>query len=611
MQLQPEDERETMTDDLLRYYERELTFVREMGAEFARKYPKIAGRLQLEPDKCEDPHTERLIEAFALLCGRVHRKIEDHFPEITGSLFQVLYPHYVAPIPSMSVVCFDTTKQAVPPTGYRIERNTRLYSKPVAGVTCQFSSGYPVTLWPIAVTAAGLSEVEKPVRNAQQSLLIRLQACNNLSFAQLSCSNLRFFLNGTSPQVYHLYELLFNNVCQVDCCWTNSLGAPEAITLGVDAIRPVGFDPDQALMPFDGRTHSGYPLLFEYFCFPEKFLFFDLQGLEKLSGRDIGGTLEICFSLDKTAQPSLLVTKETFALHATPVINLFQRSAEPIHIDHERTEYRVVPDLRRAGTTEIFTVDKVVSQAIGSDKETVYRPFYSLNHHADDSGRPGAHAYWHVRRQPSGKVGDDGTDLYLSFADLDFQTADPGTDLVHIQVTCSNRDLPARLTIGGASGDFETELAAPVAAIRCLVKPTLPRRPGLGGELQWRLVSHLSLNYLSLLEGGGEALKEILKLYDFDDSPATRQQISGLVSLRSEYITKRVGPAFCRGVQVTLIFDEDKYVGTGLYLFATVLERFLGQYVSINSFTRLVAETVQRKEKLKEWPARNGQRILL
>jgi type VI secretion system protein ImpG len=600
-----------MGDDLLKYYERELTFLREMGGEFARKYPKIAGRLQLEADKCDDPHTERLIEAFALLSGRIHKKIEDHFPEITEALFQVLYPHYVAPIPSMSVVYFDTALQAVPPGGYRVEKNTLLHSKPVGGIACQFSTGYPVTLWPVAVTSAELSEPRKLVRDAQQSLVLGLKTNGELGFSQLSWQSLRFFLNGTAQQVYHLYELLFNNVCQVECSWINSRGALENANLGPDAIRPVGFEPEDALIPNDGRTFSGYPLLSEYFYFPEKFLFFDLHGLEKLSGRNIGDSLEISFFLNRVAQPNLLVTRETFCLHATPVINLFKRSAEPVHIDHQKSEYQIVPDQRRVGATEVFRVEKVHSSNVGVAQETVYRPFYSLNHHAGDAGHPGARAYWQVRRQPSGKAGDGGTDLFISFTDLDFNPADPGAEVVHIQVSCTNRDLPARLSIGHPAGDFQTELAAPVSAIRCLVKPTLVRRPGLGGALQWRLISHLSLNYLSLLQGEGEALKEILKLYDFDDSPATSQQINGLVKLRSEYLTKRVGGAFCRGVQVTLTFDEEKYVGAGLYLFACILERFLGQYVSINSFTRLVVETLQSKEKLKEWPARNGQRTLL
>ena len=598
-----------MSDELLHYYERELTFIRELGGEFAKKYPKIAGRLQLEADKCEDPHTERLIEAFALLSGRIHKKIEDHFPEITDSLFQVLYPHYVAPIPSMSVVAFDAAKQGVPPTGYRIEKNTTLYSKPVGGVPCQFVTGYPVTLWPVEVVSAELSEPARLVRDAQQSLVLKLETENGIGFSQLAARSLRFFLNGTPQHVYHLYELIFNNVCQVELSWSGSRGV-ETLTLGGDAMKPVGFEPEEALIPTDGRTHAGYPLLFEYFCFPEKFLFFELHGLEKLASRGVGEKLDVAIYFNRSAKANLLVSHETFRLNATPVINLFTRSAEPVQIDHRRSEYRIVPDLRRDGSTEVYRIDRVTASTIGSDRETVYRPFYSMNHHSEDS-RAGGHAYWHARRQPSGKEGDDGTDLYLSFADLDFNLTDPGAEVVHLQVTCTNRDLPARLAIGDPAGDFETESAAPVTAIRALVKPTLSRRPRLGEKLQWRLISHLSLNYLSLLDGGGEALREMLKLYDFAGSQATSQQINGLVQLRSEYLTRRVGPAFCRGVRVTLVFDEEKYVGAGLYLFASILERFLGNYVSINSFTILAVETLQRKERLKQWPARNGQRLLL
>jgi type VI secretion system protein ImpG len=216
-----------------------------------------------------------------------------------------------------------------------------------------------------------------------------------------------------------------------------------------------------------------------------------------------------------------------------------------------------------------------------------------------------------VERRPSGKKGDNGTEVFLSFADPDFNPSDPGVETLTVHVTCTNRDLPVRLPIGDSSSDFSLETAAPVSRITSLIKPTPARRPSLGGSLQWRLISHLSLNYMSIVEGGEEALREILGLYDFDNSPATRQQINGIVSVNSHHITKRMGQGFCRGVQVTIEFDEDKFVGTGLYLFASILERFLAQYVSVNSFSQLVAKTVQRKEALKTWPPRNGNRVLL
>jgi len=600
-----------MDDDILNYYERELTFIREMGSEFAKKYPKIAGRLLLEPDKCEDPHTERLIEAVAFLSGRVHKKIDDEFPEITESLLQILYPHYISPIPSMSVVTFEPFRQTISPGGYLIERDTRLYSKPVQGVPCQFTTKYPVTLWPVEVVSAGLADPRKPVRNAQQAVVIRLKSFNNLTFPQLGLERLRFFLQGSGQHVFHLYELLFNNVCQVECVSIDSDGRiKEELLLSPGDVLPVGFNPDEALLPCQQRSFPGYLLLFEYFCFPEKFLFFDLNGLERLRRSNFSDTMELWIYLDRGAKPNLLVSKETFRLNATPIVNLFNRVAEPIRISGEKTEYQVIPDIRRPEATEVFSVDRVISISASSEQEKEYKPFYSVRHHLDDSTHE-KEAFWHSRRNPSGRKGDNGTDLFLSFADLGFRPANPGGEVITVQLTCTNRDLPGRLNFNAPDGVFETETAAPVSAINCLVKPTPTRRPSLGGALHWRLISHLSLNYLSLVDGGEMALREILKLYDFDNSPATRQQINGIVGLQSEFVTKRVGQSFCRGVQTTITFDEEKFVGTGLFLFATVLEHFLGQYVSVNSFSQLIARTLQKKERLKKWPPRNGNRILL
>lgn len=601
-----------MDDKLLNYYEQELTFIREMGAEFAKKYPKLAGRLQLEPDKCEDPFTERLIEAFAFISGRIHKKIDDDFPEISESLLNVIYPHYNSPIPSMSVIRFDPIKQNIPPSGYTIGKNTMLYSKPVGGTPCQFTTCYPVTLWPVEVTSAGLQDPKKPVKDARQSLVLQLKTFNNLDFSQPGCDSLRFFLNGPYQHVFHLYELLFNNVCHIECDFKNKKGQREVLPLSPSDIKPVGFGPDEGMLPYSERSFPGYLLLFEYFCFPEKFLFFDFSGFDKVRKSAAGDTLDIWIYLNKIPKSNLVVNKDTFCINAAPVVNLFRRVAEPVRVEHLRTNYHVIPDLRRRHATEIYSLDRVSASSSSSPgREVEFKPLYSLRHHVDEEYSRGRSAFWHIQRIPSVLKGDDGTEIYLSFADLDFRAVDPEAEILTVHITCSNRDLPSRLPFGNQGGDFDMEIAAPVAAVTCLMKPTRTRRPSLGGALQWRLISHLSLNYLSIVQGGEEALREILRLYDFDNSPSTRQQINGIVSLKSEHATRRIGSSFCRGVRVTIEFDEDKYVGAGHYLFACVLERFLGQYVSVNSFSQLAVKTVQQKEVLNEWPPRSGSQILL
>lgn len=601
-----------MDDKLLYYYEQELTFIRQMGVEFAKKYPKIAGRLLLEPDKCDDPHTERLIEAFAFISGRIRKKIDDDFPEITESLLNIIYPHYINPIPSMSVVKFEPIQQNISDSGYPIDKNTMLYSRPVNGTPCQFTTCYPVMLWPIEVVSAELQDPKTLVKGATQAIAIKLKTFNNLSFSQLGWEKLRFFLNGPYQHIFHLYELLFNNVCHVECESTNQQGNKVSITLTQNDISSVGFSSDEGMLPYSSRSFPGYLLLFEYFCFPEKFLFFDLNGLGKIKDKEFTDTIDICFYLNRHAKANLVIDKDTFCLNATPVVNMFHRIAEPIRVEHLKTEYHVIPNIRRQDATEVYSIDKITATSASSPgKEVEFKPFYSLRHHLDEEDGQGLRAYWHIQRRPSGKKGDEGTEVFLSFADLNFNMVDPEAEILTIHTTCTNRDLPSRLPFGDPEGDFSMEIAAPVKYINCIIKPSMVRRPTLGGALQWRLISHLSLNYLSLLEGAGDALKEILKLYDFDNSPSTRQQINGIVSLHSQHVTRRIGQSFCRGVRVTIEFDEGKFVGSGYYLFAGILERFLGQYVSVNSFSQLVAKTIQKKEVLKEWAPRSGNQVLL
>ncbi|HQG31622.1 MAG TPA: type VI secretion system baseplate subunit TssF, partial [Deltaproteobacteria bacterium] len=498
----------------------------------------------------------------------------------------------------------------MPPAGYHIPKGTVLYSKPVGGTACRFSTSYPVTLWPIEVVSAGLADPAKQVAGAVKALTIELKSTGGSSLSALQ--ELRFFLNGQHQHIFHLYELIFNNVCRVEINIKAESGKTETVTLDPDTILPVGFRDEEIMLPYPKRSFPGYILLFEYFCFPEKFLFFDIQGLNRLGKQVTGDAMEIVLYLDRAPKPDLVVTRDTFCLGAAPVINLFERVAEPIRVSKEKTEYRVIPDIRRQTANEIYQIEKVVSAAGADGREgSEYRPFYSIRHHLEDSDARKKRVFWHMERRPSEKKGDGGTEVYLSFADLDFRPADPGAEIVTAYLTCTNRDLPSRLPFGDPAGDFDIEAAGQIARISSLIKPTPTRRPSLGGALQWQLISHLSLNYLSIVEGGEEGLKEILKLYDFENTPSTRQQIAGIVKVSSEHITRRMGRSFCRGVHVTIQFDEDKYVGSGLFLFASVLERFLAQYVSVNSFTQLEAKVIQRPEVLKKWPPRSGNRILI
>lgn len=602
-----------MEDALLKYYEQELTYVREIGQEFARKYPKIAGRLLLEKDSSADLHVERMIEAFSFISGRIHKKIDDDFPEITQSLLNIIYPHYVAPIPSMAMVQFDPIRQNISEAGYELARDSTLFSQPIAGTTCNFKTCMPVQIWPVEVINASFKDPDFSRNDGSLLVLeIELATFNNVSFSELNWEHLRFFLNGQSHHVFKLYELLLNNIVAIEMETVDGRGKSTKVPLSSNMLRPAAFEDEEALLPFTSRSFPGYRLLFEYFCLPEKFLFLDLYGLQELAQLNADTSLTIKMYLNRIPKTKIVVDQDTFVLNVAPVINLFHRIAEPIRVEYMKPEYQVIPDIRRRHATEIFSLDRLVSSRASSGEEGVeFKPFYSIRHHLAEAENLKRQVFWHSKRRTSEKKDDRGTDVFLSFVDLGFKPTDPDAEILTAHLTCSNRDLPSRLPFGNANGDFNLESAAPIRAIRCLSKPTPSRRPSLGGGLQWRLISHLSLNYMSIVQGGEEALREILRLYDFEDSPSTKQQISGIVSIQAKHVTRRMGLSVCRGVQITIELDEDKFVGAGLFLFASILERFLGQYVSVNSFSQLVVITSQGKEVLKEWSPRSGERVLL
>ncbi len=606
-----------MADDLLTYYERELSFLRQMGAEFAAKYPKIASRLLLEADASEDPHVERLVQAFAFLAARVHHKLDDEFPEITESLLNVLYPHYLAPIPSMSIVQFLLDpEQGKLSGGYKIARNATLYSQPVDGSPCRFRTCYPVTLWPLQVESAALEPVDTRLgvapRNVVGLVRLELRCLAGMKFAELALDQLRFFIHGEGALTYTLYELLFNNVVEVRIRPAEARESSKDISLPASSLRPVGFDPDEGLLPYGPRSFLGYRLIQEYFSFSEKFLFFDLTGLARLAQAKPGERVQVLFLLNRLPRLEQPVIRETFRLGCTPVINLFSQTAEPMRLSQTQSEYQVFPDIRRQNATEIYSIDSETSVSPGSDEVVEFEPFYSFKHAAE---RDSQQAFWYGARRPSPRKGDNGTDVHISFVNLNFEPKLPAAETLIIHTTCSNRDLPAKLPFGGDRGEFELEGAAPLSRIRCLRKPTETLRVPLRRGTQWRIISHLALNYLSLCRGSRDAFQEILKIYNFADASSIRQQINGITELSSRQVVGRPQGmpwnGFCRGMEVTLTFDEEKYVGAGVFLFASVLEKFFGLYASLNSFTQLIAKTLQREEPLKKWPPRAGEQILL
>ncbi len=597
-------------EEILVYYQAELAYLRQAGQGFARKYPKIAERLELTGDGSSDPHVERLIESFAFLTARVQRRLNDEFPEITNALLGVLYPHLVHPVPPMSIArFFPDPSRGKMTTGHLIPKNTGLFSQTSDGLTCRFRTAYPVTLWPVVVEDAQLEAKSQfdfldSIPGVAAVLRIQVRAQKG-SLQELDLRSLRFHIHGDAHLTGNLYELIFSHCLGV---YLFDAAAQTSVRLPQNALQPVGFGLDEDVIPYSSRSHPAYRLLQEYFALPEKYLFFDLASLERNPSAEM---LDILFVLDTLPQNHRGLPKETFLLGCTPVVNLFQRTSEPIRLDHTQTEYRLVPDLRRERTMEVHSIQSVSSSSNAAETEKQLKPMYSAR---QDESMLAQDSYWYARREFSHRADYSGTEVYLSFVDLQFKPQKPPMQTVYAHMLCTNRDLALQLPENAA---LQIEESVPAAHIHLLRKPTPTGYPPLGGSSRWALISNLSLNYLSLDndEESLRTLQQILRLYSLSNAPSVQRQLDGIRSMQCRTIARPMHfdgwKGFCSGKEVALTFDEQCYAGGNIFLFAAVLNRFLGMYASINSFVQLKMESLQHPGVSKKFPPITGTETLL
>ncbi len=624
-----------MDSRLLSHFNRELQHLREMGGEFAREFPKIAGRLALDELACADPYVERLLEGFAFLAARVRLKLDAEFPRFTQSLLETVYPHYLAPTPSMLVAQFqpDLTNSALA-NGFPLPRDTVLRSIIGKGdqTACQYRTGHDVTLWPIQVTEAqfhtqDLATLDVPQEFASRAgLRIRLRCTAGLVFSELELDSLTFYLRGSDETPMRIYEHLFANALAVVIQSTKKPVQWKQV-LSTSSIRPVGFADGEALLPYGPRSFQGYRLLKEYLAFPQRSMFVELAGLSDAVQRCEDSELDIVILL-KDSEPELdgRVDAATFALFCSPAVNLFPKRADRIHLSDRFSEFHVVPDRTRPLDFEVYEVLRVIGHGATADEEQEFLPFYSTSDLGARGGNGGA--YYAVGRVPRTASAREkqfgrrttyaGSEIYLSLVDSKESPYHSELRQLEVVTRCTNRDLPLQMSVGVSATDFTMDVDAPVEAIRCLSGPTSPRPSPAEGEVAWRAISHLSLNYLSLEDTnedeGASALRDILKLYADTRDPQIRKQIDGLRHIATRPIIRRIGRpgpiAFARGLEVTVTLDEAAFEGTGVFLLGAVLDRFFAKYASVNSFTETLIKTLQRGEIMR-WPPRTGQRQTL
>ena len=588
---------------LNRFYRDELSFLRLQGREFADTHPQLTRFLS---EQSTDPDVERLLEGFAFLTGKLREKVEDEFPEITHSLLNMLWPNYLRPVPSCTIMRFDPQLHAISER-QRVERHTEIKSRPLGDVTrqtqCRFRTCRAVDVFPVSVANAH-AEHSREV----SSVTVDLALHTDQPLSSLGMDSLRFYLGGESHIAETLYLWLNHYLEQIELVVGESV-----YRLPATMLQPVGFGNDEALLPYPKNAYSGYRILQEYLSFPEAFRFVDIHGLRQRLPAVQADEISLRFHFSRILPPDAKVREENFQLYCTPAVNLFSHEAEPVDLNGRQTEYRVSPSSRSPDHYEVFSIEQVegwLEGRSGRGEPRIYTGFESFQHEVErDRGRTAL--YYRVRARDS--VRGDGFDHYMSFVRGDESECMSRQEAISLTLTCTNRQLPSQLAVGEIC--MATESTPAFATFSNITRPTATLRPTLDGSLLWTLISNLSLNYLSMLDV--DALRTVLRVYDFRalvDRQAERvsqKRLAGITGIETSPVDRMVRGLPVRGIQSVLKLDQTAFASEGdLYLFGTVLSQFFALYASINAFHQLEVVNTDNQERYT-WTLQQGQQPLM
>ncbi|MCF3097685.1 type VI secretion system baseplate subunit TssF [Aeromonas australiensis] len=583
------------------YFRDELAFLRLQGREFADSYPELTRFLS---EQNTDPDVERLLEGFAFLTGNLRAKIEDEFPELTHGLLNMLWPNYLRPVPSMTIMQFSVIPGAIAQPAL-VKQGCQLDSLPIDDVTCHFQTCHDAWVYP-----AEMRQISAQSGNDLSTISLDIALHAPLPLSELQLDKLRFFLGGDSYTAYELYFWLSNQLSHIELEIDGKRFRQEA-----KALKSVGFDRDDALLPYPNNVYSGYRILQEYFCFPESFLFFELSGGEWPKQPLPVSEFKIHFCFDRPLPAELKIRPDSFMLNCVPAINLFQHDSEPVNLNGRQAEYPLKASYRYADSFEIFSVDQVegwVEGNMGRSRGTprIYQPFESFQHQIERAKQRLA-LYYRVRVRES--VSGDGFEHSLSFVRGDETTTVDLDESISVTLTCTNRSRAARLKLGSIC--VPTGNSPSFATFRNLIRPTRPLRPALDGSLHWTLISNLSLNYVSLLRR--DALVQVLRTYDFpalhdkQAEQASRKRLAGIEEIETKPVDRLVRGMPVRGLKSVLSIRQSAFGSEGeLYLFSTVLAHFFSLYASVNAFHLLEVVNLDNKERY-QWPVQIGQHSLM
>jgi len=665
-----------MEEPLKTLYERELTHLDGHAREFAerQKFRQIAARLGLgDAVAVHDPFVEWLLEGFAYLSARVQLKLDQEFPRFSQNLLAVVYPHLTAPTPSIIVAEFKPDlEDAALLDGPVVTKGVQLRARASGAERKQvpFVTGRSLRLWPVEFSeveylsdrpavvtrsegTVDAAEVElrrraqlriedegsRPTK-IEAGLALRLKITQDAPLSALACDELDIFFPGRGRVAQALFEACLMACPRVEAVIRPQRRGEKTRTIPLEAI-PLGFNrrrqgaglpvEDDALFPYDLRSYDGARLLHEFFALPERFQFMRLAGLSRafVAAGD-AREIEIVFALSAPFAPLRGIGgTEVLKLNCVPAVNLFEMSTDDLKLTLKKVEHHVIPDRANPADYEVHSILKVTGfPDAGQPQE--FRPFFSTSGFgARDDGSRRFYALNRTRREaPTTARGDAqlkqyrGDEVYLSLVDESCAPYAADMRRMSVKALVTSRHLP--LYVGGESATSTLTAAVDLGckSIRIAAGPSLPRGGAPDGPRLWHIISHLSLNYLSLIDtdngGGADAMRQLLSLYAPEDDRGSLRLADAVRAVEARPISGRLHAppdpsgrpqpiVFGRGLEVTLTLDEGQERTPVL---AAILDRFLAGYAGANSFTQLRVATLSGQERCL-WPRRSGTRPVL
>ncbi|MGV7963432.1 type VI secretion system baseplate subunit TssF [Photorhabdus tasmaniensis] len=614
---------------LEKYFREELDYLRQLGKQAAIEHPHLASFLS---EQGSDPDVERLLEGFAFLAGNLRAKIDDQFPELTHGLLHMLWPNYLRPTPSMTIIQY-TPDESVVTQATQVKRGSQIQSRLLANNDddeddnniyssstdpneaekdnrCTFTLCRDVWLFPMSIRDISVNN-----SNEQGVIGLNFTSKRELSLQELQLDKLRFYLSGddySSTQLYFWLSYYLKDA--------KLIVGDTTISLPDFDVVPVGFNREDALLPYPKNSYMGYRILQEYFCFSEGFLFFDITGFPKLPANLKASDFTLNLYFSEALPPEVKIRQDTFRLHCVPAINLFPMDSEAILLDGSKAEYPLKASYSHPDCYDIFSVDKVESNLLGPDgkpdftrgSERNYVPFESFHHQIEHESELNTRYFRiKVKESPFRK----GLEHYLSFVrgDASQLLELERHENVSIKLTCTNRELPLQLRVGDIN---YASLGSPsFASFRNITRPSVPLYPLMSGKYHWSLISNMSLNYMTLLNK--DSLKQVLSTYDLpsihnrQSSRSSKKRLNAIERIETKPIDRLFKGLPVRGSESTLYIRQQAFSSEGeLYMFGTILSRFLALYASINSFHMLKVINLDNQE-CYQWPVQIGQHALM